>query len=48
MGSVFRQRNKQTGWEGETWYIKYYKNGKPYIESSKSKRKKAMPKDFSS
>ena len=39
MGSVFRQRNKQTGWEGETWYIKYYKNGKPYIESSKSKKK---------
>ena len=39
MGSVFRQRNKQTGWEGETWFIKYYKNGKPYIESSKSKKK---------
>lgn len=39
MGSVFRQKNKQTGWEGETWYIKYYRNGKPYVESSKSKKK---------
>jgi len=39
MGSVFRQRNKQTGWEGQTWYIKYYRNGKHYVESSKSNRK---------
>jgi integrase len=39
MGSIFKQRNKKTGWEGDTWYIKYYKNGKPYIESSKSKKK---------
>lgn len=39
MGSIFKQRNKQTGWEGDTWYIKYYRNGKPYVESSKSKKK---------
>jgi integrase len=39
MGSVFRQRNKKTGWEGETWYVKYYRHGKPYVESSKSDKK---------
>ena len=39
MGSIFKQRNKRTGWEGDTWYIKYYRNGKPYVECSKSKKK---------
>ena len=33
MGSVSRQRNKQTGWEGDTWYIECYRNGKPYMEN---------------
>lgn len=39
MGSVFKQRNKQTGWEGDTWYIKYYRNGKAYVECTKSTKK---------
>jgi integrase len=39
MGSIFKQRNKQTGWEGDTWYIKYYRNGKPYVECTKSTKK---------
>ena len=39
MGSIFKQHNKRTGWEGQTWYIKYYRNGKPYVESTKSTKK---------
>ncbi|MGD0233272.1 MAG: site-specific integrase [Syntrophorhabdales bacterium] len=39
MGSIFKQRNKQTSWEGATWYIKYYRNGKPYVECTKSAKK---------
>ena len=39
MGSIFKQRNKQTGWEGDNWYIKYYRNGKPYVECTKSTKK---------
>jgi integrase len=39
MGSIFKQQNKKTGWEGDTWYIKYYRNGRPYVECTKSKKK---------
>lgn len=39
MGCIFKQRKRQTGWEGETWYIKYYRNGKPYVECTKSTKK---------
>lgn len=39
MGSIFKQRNKKTGWEGDIWYIKYYRNGKRYVECTKSKKK---------
>lgn len=43
MGSIYRPRykDKKSGKsiESKTWWIKYYKHGKPFRESSKSKRK---------
>ncbi len=38
MGSIFKQRNKKTGWESENYYIKYYRHGKPYVECTKSSK----------
>lgn len=42
MGSVFRPKYKDKNGEyveSEIWWIKYYRNGKPFRESSGSKRK---------
>ena len=39
MGSIYKQRNKKTGWESKHWYIKYYRNGKPYREGVKSEKR---------
>ena len=39
MGSVYKQKNKKTGWESKYWYIKYYRNGKPYRERVKSEKR---------
>jgi integrase len=42
MGSVYRPKyknNKGEYVESEIWWIKYYRNGKPFRESSGSKRK---------
>lgn len=42
MGSVYRPKykNKNSEYvESEIWWIKYYRNGKPFRESSGSKRK---------
>lgn len=38
MGSIFKQRNKKTGWESQNYYIKYYRHGKPYVECAKSSK----------
>ncbi len=39
MGSIFKRKWKdgKTGdiVEGDTWWIKYYRNGKPYRESAR-------------
>jgi len=39
MGSIYKQHNQKTGWEGDTWWIKYYRNGKCYRESTESNKK---------
>jgi integrase len=42
MGCIFKRKwkDKKTGKvvEGDTWWIKYYRNGKPYRESSNSEK----------
>jgi len=41
MGMIYRRKRKDKHGnvkEGKTWWIKYYRNGKPYYESSKSKK----------
>jgi len=47
MGSIFKQRNKQTGWEGDTWYIKYYRTGSPMLNAP-SQQRGVMQSAFSS
>jgi integrase len=37
MGMIYKRKHK--GKVGRTWWIKYYRNGKPYRESSKSRKK---------
>lgn len=39
MGSIYKQYNRKTGWEGDIWWIKYYRNGKCYRESTGSTKK---------
>jgi integrase len=39
MGSVYKQHNQKTGWESKHWYIKYYRNGKPYRERVQSEKR---------
>ena len=41
MGMIYRRKTKNkhgTVKEGKTWWLKYYRNGKPYYESSGSKK----------
>ena len=37
MGSIYKRKHK--GKEGNTWWIKYYHNGKPIFESTHSDKK---------
>ena len=39
MGSIYKQYNQKTGWESKHWYIKYYRNGKPYRERVQSEKR---------
>lgn len=39
MGCVYKQKNQKTGWESKYWYIKYYRNGKPYRERVQSEKR---------
>lgn len=36
MGSIYKQKNKKTGWEGDVWWIKYYRNGKAIRENTRT------------
>lgn len=41
MGMIYKRKSKDKDGnvrEGSIWWIKYYRNGKPYFESSKSKK----------